>query len=62
MFNQTAKKVNKNVQGVRQSQTTANPRQHEEEKNDKNQHAQNKQMHEKYTDQLPLPQAKWSQC
>ena len=31
-------------------------------KNDKNQHVQNKQqMHEKHTDQLPLPQARWSQ-
>ena len=30
------KKVNRNVQGVPQSQTAANPRHQEEEKNDKN--------------------------
>ena len=45
-----------------QSQTAANPRHKEEEKKDKNIHAQNKQMHEKHKDQLPLPQASWSQC
>ena len=42
-----------------QSQTTANPRHQEEEKRDKNTHAQNKQtnkqMYEKHKDQLPLP-------
>ena len=31
-----AKKVNRKVQGVPQSQTAANPRYQEEEKNDKN--------------------------
>ena len=38
-----SQKVNRKVQGVQQSQTTANPRHQEEEKNDKNQHSQNKQ-------------------
>ena len=37
------KKVNRNVEGVPQSQTAANPRHQKEEKNDKNQHVQNKQ-------------------
>ena len=41
-----------------QSQTAANPRQQEEEKKDKNIHAQNKQMYEKHKDQLPLTQAR----
>ena len=46
-----------------QSQTAANTRHQEEEKNDKtNTYKTNKQMHEKHTDQLPLPQARWSQC
>ena len=37
------KKVNRKGQGIPQSQTAANPRQQEEEKKDKNIHAQNKQ-------------------
>ena len=39
------KKINRNVQGMPQSQTAANPRHQEEEKKDKNIHAQNKQTH-----------------
>ena len=54
------KKVNRKVQGMPQSQTAANPR--HQEKKDKNIHAQNKQMYEKHKDQLPLPQARWSEC
>ena len=50
------------VQGMPQSQTAANPRQKEEGIKDKNIRAQNKQMYEKYKDQLPLPQARWSEC
>ena len=38
-----SKKVNRKVQGMPQSQTAANPRHQEEEKKDKNVHAQNKQ-------------------
>ena len=38
-----------------QSQTAANPRHQEQEKKDKNIHAQNKQMYEKHEDQLPFP-------
>ena len=34
-----------------QSQTAANPRHQEEEKKEKNIHAQNKQMYEKHKDQ-----------
>ena len=44
-----------------QSQTAANIRHQEEEKKDKNIHAQkqtNKQMYKKHKDQLPLPQAR----
>ena len=52
------KKVSRKVQGMPQSQTAANPRHKEEEKKDKNIHAQNKQMYEKHKDQLPLPQAR----
>ena len=37
-----------------QSQTAANPRHQEEDKKDKNIHAQNKQMYETHKDQLPL--------
>ena len=37
------KKINRKVQGAQQSQTAANPRHQEEEKNDKNYHVQNKQ-------------------
>ena len=44
-----------------QSQTAANPWHQEEEKKDKNIHAQNKQMYEEHKDQLPLPQARWSE-
>ena len=43
--------VNRKVQGVPQSQTTASPRHQEEEKMTKT----NKHMHEKHTDQIPLP-------
>ena len=46
-----------------QSQTATYLRHHEEEEKDKNIHAQNnKQMYEKHKDQLPLPQARWSEC
>ena len=44
-----------------QSQTAANLRHQEEEMRDKNTHAQNKQMYEKHKDQLPIPQARWSE-
>ena len=37
------KKVNRKVRGMSQSQTAANPRHQEEEKQDKNIHVQNKQ-------------------
>ena len=46
------KNVNRKVQGVPQLQTAANPR-HQEEKTDT--YKTSKQMHEKHTDQLPLP-------
>ena len=46
------KKNNRKAQGAPQSQTAANPRHQEKEKNDKNQHAQNKQTHEKYTGEV----------
>ena len=49
---------NRKVQEVPQSQAASNPRRQEEERKDKNQRVQNKQMHEKHTDQLPLPQAR----
>ena len=39
----TVKNVNRKVQGMPQSQTTANPRHQEEVKKDKNIHAKNKQ-------------------
>ena len=46
-----------------QSQTAANPRYQEEEKNDKTYICKtNKQMYEKHKDQLPHPQARWSEC
>ena len=46
-----------------QSQTASNPRHQEEEKKDKNIHAQNKQkMYEKHKGQLPLLQARSSEC
>ena len=46
-----------------QSQTAANPRHQEEGEKDKNIHAQtNKQMYEKHKNQLPLSQARWSEC
>ena len=46
-----------------QSQTAANPRHQEEEKKDNNiPHKTNKQMYEKHKNQLPLPQARWSEC
>ena len=37
-------------------------RHQEEEKKDKNIHVQNKQMYKKHKDQLPLLQARWSEC
>ena len=40
-LNQRGWKVNRKVQGMPQSQTAANPRHQEEEKKDKNIHAQN---------------------
>ena len=51
------KKVNRKAQGAPQPQTAANPRYQEEEKNDKNNTYKNnnKQTHEKHTDQHPLP-------
>ena len=56
-------KVNRNVQGMPQSQTAANPRHQEEEKKDKTYTRKtNKQMYEKHKYQLPLPQASWSEC
>ena len=50
-----SKKVNRKVQGMPQSQTAANPRHKEEEKKDKNIHAQNKQMYEKHKDSSLFP-------
>ena len=47
-------KLNRKIQGRTQSQTAANPRHQEEEKMDRNQRAQNKQMQEKHIDQLSL--------
>ena len=53
------KKVNRKVQGMPQSQTASNPRHQEEEKKDKNIHAQNEtNMYEKHKGQLPLPQVR----
>ena len=48
------KKVNRKGQGMPQSQTAANPRQQEEEKKDKNIHAQNKQINVREA-QRPAP-------
>ena len=46
-----------------QSQTAANRRHQEEEKKDKKYTRKtNKHMYEKHKDQLPLPQARWSEC
>ena len=58
------KKGNRNVQGMPQTQTAANPRHQEEEKKDKNIYTRktNKQMREKHKDQLSLPQARWPEC
>ena len=56
-------KFNWKVQGVPQSQITANPRLIGVEKKDKTKmYNTNKQMHKKDTDQLPLPQERGSQC
>ena len=52
------KKSIERSKGMPQSQTVANPRHQEEEKKGQL-HAQNNQMYEKHTDQLPLPQARW---
>ena len=43
-------------------QTAANHRHKEEETKDKNEHKTNKQMQEKHTDELPLPQTRRPQC
>ena len=51
---QRAKKVDRKIQGMPQSQTAANPRHQEEEKKDKNIHAQNKQT-EMREAQRPAP-------
>ena len=48
------KTVNRNVQGMPQSQTAANPRHQEEEKKDRNIHAQNKQTNVREA-QRPAP-------
>ena len=60
------KTVNRKVQGVLQSQTTASPRHQEKEKmtktnqyKKKQQKQTNKQMHEKRRDQIPPPQERW---
>ena len=54
-----------------QSQTAANPRHQKEEKKEeekthtkkkKNTRKPNKEVYEKHKDQLPLPQARWSEC
>ena len=45
-----------------QSQVAANPWHKMEGERETNQHEPNKQTHEKHTDQLSLPQARWSQC
>ena len=44
--------------GVPQSHVAANLLHQEEEERDTNQQVQNKQMHEKHTDQFSVPQAK----
>ena len=52
-------KVNRKVQGVPQSQTAASPDIKRKRKMTKtNTNKTNKQLHEKHTDQLPLPQAR----
>ena len=58
------KNVNRKVQGVALQEATANPWHQEEEKKDKKNKACkiSKQLHEKHTDQLFLPQVRWSQC
>ena len=46
-----------------QSQIAVNPRNQEEEKKTQTcTRITNKQMYEKHKDQLPLPQARWSEC
>ena len=47
-------KINRNIQGVPQLQTVANPRHQEEEKKDKSIHAQNKQTNVREA-QRPAP-------
>ena len=54
------KKVNRKVQGVPKLQTAANY-QEAEKRTNTNTCKAIKQMHEKHKDQLPLPQARWSQ-
>ena len=49
-----SKKAKRNVQRVPRSQVVANSLHQEEEERDTNQQAQNKQPHEKHTDQLSL--------
>ena len=51
---QNCKKVDRNVPGMLQSQTAANPRHQQEEKKDKNMHAQNKQTNVREA-QRPAP-------
>ena len=48
------KRVNRKIQGMSQSQIAANPRHQEEEKKDKNIHAQNKQTNVREA-QRPAP-------
>ena len=55
------KNINRKVQSVPKSQTAANY-QEAEKRTNTNTCKANKQMHEKHKDQLPLPQARWSQC
>ena len=52
------KKVKRKVQGVPKSQVTASSSHQGEEERDTNQHTQNKQTHEKHTEQLSFPQAR----
>ena len=52
--NRLWKQVKRKIQGVPQSQVAANPRHQEEEERDINQHAQNKQTHEKHTYQQEI--------
>ena len=57
----TWKKVKRKVQGMPQSQTATNPRHQEEEKKDKNIHAQNKQTNVREA-QRPAPSSPSEVC